>query len=158
MSAPPIPSEENAYLAGHVAIMRRTFRHWTGRNLLDPRMNDEDAARYLFTAPFVVLSHDSGPDPLFNYANRTAMSLFAMTWEEFTACPSRLSVERGNQEAREQLLKDVADRGFMEGYRGIRIGRHGRRFEIEDAAIWNLRDARGIACGQAASFKHWTWV
>lgn len=158
MSAPPVPSEDNAYLAGHVAILRRSFRHWTRRDLLDPRMTDEDAARYLFTAPFVVLSHDTSPDPLFNYANRTAMSLFGMSWAEITACPSRLSVERGSQEARDQLLKEVAERGYMEGYRGIRIGRHGRRFEIENVVIWNLRDSRGIGCGQAASFKHWTWV
>jgi hypothetical protein len=158
MSVPPIPSEENAYLAEHVAILRRSFRHWTRRDLLDPRMTDADAARYLFTAPFAVVSHNKDPDPLFNYANRTALSLFGMSWEELIACPSRLSAKQENQEARERLLKEVAERGFVEGYRGIRIGRHGRQFEIEEAVIWNLRDSRGITCGQAASFKHWKWL
>jgi hypothetical protein len=158
MSAPLFPSEANGYLVNHVTLLRRSYRHWTRRGLVDPRMIDLDAARYLFTAPFAVVSHNTAPDPLFNYANRTALSLFGMTWEELTACPSRLSAERDNREARDELLKDVAEHGFVEGYRGIRIGRHGRRFEIEDAVIWNLRDDRGIVCGQAACFKHWKWV
>jgi hypothetical protein len=150
------PSEENHYLAAHVAILRRSYRHWTRRSLLDPRMNDEDAARYLYAAPLVVVSHDASPDPKFNYANRTALSLFAMTWGELTALPSRMSVERDNQEERERLLAEVTANGYVDHYQGVRIGRHGRRFQIENATIWNLLDERGVYCGQAACFKHWT--
>jgi hypothetical protein len=158
MSAPSYPSEDNGYLVKHVTLLRRSFRHWTGRSFLDHRMNDAEAARYLFSAPFAVASHDSAPDPLFNYANRAALSLFGMSWEEITACPSRMSAEKANQESRELLLQEVAERGFMEGYNGIRIGRHGRRFEIQDTVIWNLRDERGLPCGQAAWIKHWKWL
>jgi hypothetical protein len=157
MIAPPIPSEENGFLADHVAILRNSYRHWTGLELVPPRMADLEAARYLFYAPFAVASHNADKDPLFNYANQTALSLFAMSWEEITAFPSRLSAERVNQEARERLLSEVAERGYVDKYRGVCIGRHGRRFEIEDAVIWNLLDARGAACGQAASFEHWNW-
>ncbi len=155
MTAPSLPSEDNAYLADHVAILRDSYRHWIRRPLLDPRMTHEEAARYLFFAPFVVVSHNTAKDPLFNYGNRTALSLFAMSWEEFTATPSRLSAERVNQEAREELLAKVAEHGFIDNYEGVRIGRHGRRFSIEGATIWNLRDSRGVACGQAACFKRW---
>ncbi|MGZ8218466.1 MEKHLA domain-containing protein [Methylomagnum sp.] len=158
MTAFPLPSEDNAYLAEHVAILRYSLRHWTGRELVDPRMTDVDAARFLFRARFAVASHDTAPDPLFNYANQTAMSLFAMSWEEITACPSRLSAERVNQESRELLLCKVAEQGYVDDYRGVRVGRHGRRFEIEGAVIWNLLDQRGIACGQAAMFEHWKWA
>jgi hypothetical protein len=40
----------------------------------------------------------------------------------------------------------------------VRIGRHGRRFLIEEAVVWNVLDKRGIYQGQAASFRHWRWL
>lgn len=155
MTAFPPPCEDNAYLAEHVAILRDSYLHWTGRPLLDPRLGALEAARYLFSAPFVVASHDTAKDPLFNYGNQAALDLFAMNWEEFTATPSRHSAEHGNQEAREQLLAKVAEQGYVEHYEGVRIGRHGRRFRIEDATVWNLRDAGGAAAGQAVICKRW---
>jgi hypothetical protein len=158
MSAVPYPSEQNSFLAGHIGIIRSSYRHWTRRDLVPARMTDPEAARFLFDAPWVLLSHNTDPDPVFNYGNRTALSLFGMTWDELMACPSRQSAETGEQEARERLLREVAERGFSDDYRGIRIGRHGRRFLIEGATVFNLRDARGVYCGQAATFKHWTWV
>ncbi|WP_026610906.1 MEKHLA domain-containing protein [Methylocaldum szegediense] len=158
MTAFPEPSEENSFLADHVAILRDSYRHWTGRELVDPRMNHHEAARYLFFAPFAVLSHDTAKDPIFNYANRTAMSLFGMNWAEFTAFPSRLSAERHNQENRERLLAEVMECGYVEDYRGIRISKHGRRFLIEHVTIWNLLDARGVFSGQAARFSDWKFV
>lgn len=145
-------------MADHIGLMRRSFKHWTGRDFVNPRMTDTEAARYLFTAPWALLSHDTQPDPVFNYANQTAMSLFGMNWEEITACPSRLSAESGDQAERDRLLREVTEKGYSEGYRGIRIGRHGRRFEIDQAKVWNLLDDRGIYRGQAASFKRWTWL
>lgn len=47
----------------------------------------------LYRAPFVVLSHGTEPDPLFNDANLTAQRLSEMTWAQITAMPSRLSAE-----------------------------------------------------------------
>ena len=158
MPAIPQPSEENGFLAEHIGLVLRSFRHWTGRDFVNPRMNDEEAARYLFTAPLALLTHDTQPDPIFNYANQTALSLFAMSWEEMTACPSRLSAETDQRDTRAALLKEVAEKGYTEEYAGIRIGRHGRRFMIEGARVWNLIDARGIPQGQAASFEHWRWL
>jgi hypothetical protein len=121
-------------------------------------MNNVEAARFLFAAPFALLSHDTQPDPVFNYANQTAMSLFAMSWEDMTACPSRRSAEPVNQTERQRLLQEVTEKGYSEGYRGVRIGRHGRRFLIEGAVVWNVLDKRGIYQGQAASFRHWRWL
>jgi hypothetical protein len=156
MSNPPLPAEENGFLYPHVALLRDSFRHWTGRDLVNPRMDDRDAARFLFRAPFAVASHDAAKDPLFNYANRTALNLFAMGWGEFIALPSRLSAGPLEQRERERLLNEVSARGFIEDYSGVRIGRHGRRFLIEDAVVWNLASpAGGHRQGQAAMFKRW---
>jgi hypothetical protein len=42
------------------------------------------------------------------------------------------------------------------GIRGIRIDSQGRRFAIEAARLWTLRDSSGQPCGQAASFsRYW---
>ncbi|MBS1212520.1 MAG: hypothetical protein H6R26_1137 [Proteobacteria bacterium] len=153
-----IPSEHNEFLAEHIAILRNSLRHWTGRELVPPRMSDAEAARYIFEAPFVVASHDTGKDPIFNYANRTALELFAMSWEEFTSLPSRLSAESVERDKRAAILAEVSAKGFIDHYRSVRIGRHGRRFMIEDATIWNLLNPSGLPYGHAVSFAHWTFV
>ena len=46
----------------------------TGRPLLErePGATDAENAQRLYGAPFVVLAHDTEPDPLFNYANLAA--------------------------------------------------------------------------------------
>jgi hypothetical protein len=137
--------------------LRDSYRHWTGQDLLNPRMDERDAARFLFRAPFAVASQDTAKEPLFNYANQTALNLFAMGWREFIGLPSRRSAEPAKQAEREHLLAEVSAKGFVEGYSGIRIGRHGRRFMIHDATIWNLVSGSGKICtGQAVVFKRWT--
>ena len=158
MNPSPKPAEDNNYLAEHIAILRNSFRHWTGRELVKPGMSDVEAARFVFHAPFVVVSHDAAKDPMFNYANQTALDLFAMSWADFTALPSRLSAAEVDQEERARLLGEVDTRGYIENYRGIRIGRHGRRFLIEEAMVWNLLAPSGVHFGQAALFKHWTFL
>jgi hypothetical protein len=154
----PRPSEDNEFLAAHIAVLSRSFRHFTGRELVPARMTGPEAASYLFRAPLALLSHDTAPDPVFNYANETAMGLFAMNWEEITALPSRLSAETGNQEAREALLAKVEAQGYVNGYSGVRISRQGRRFRIQDATVWNLLNELGAPAGQAAMFEHWQWL
>jgi len=159
MSPRPRPSEENEFLYQHVALLRSSLRRLAGRELVDPRMDDKDAARFLFQAPFAVLSHDTAKDPIINYANQTALSLFGMNWEQITAMPSRLTAESVNQKEREEILRLVSEYGYIEGYSGIRIGRNGRRFMIEDTVIWNLRGrAGGSLQGQAALIKAWKFL
>lgn len=158
MTSFPEPREDNDYLAEHIAILRDSLRHWTGRELLPPRMTGIEAARYVFQAPFVVASHDTAVDPLFNYANQTGLDLFAMSWNEFTALPSRMSAEPDLREARAAVMEEVTNKGFVEHYRGVRIGRHGRRFMIEDALIWNLLTPAGLPYGQAVMFARWKFL
>jgi len=38
---------------------------------------------------------------------------------------------------------------FATGYRGLRVGRSGRPFWIEDVTMWDLMDADGGVHGQA---------
>lgn len=151
----PGPGPENAYLQGHAALLLRSHRHWTGRDLVDPALSPAEAARALYHAPFAVLSHDAAPDPRFTYANLTAQRLFEMAWGEIVGLPSRHSAEPLVQAERERLLARVAEQGYIDDYSGVRIARSGSRFRIRSATVWNLIDELGRPCGQAACFGDW---
>jgi hypothetical protein len=149
------PAPENDYLLPHAVLLMRSHRLWTGRQLLDGGLSPREAAYALYHAPFVLLSHDSAPDPRFTYANLAAQTRFEMTWREIVGLPSRLSAEPLAQPARTRLLDQVAAQGFIDSYSGIRIAKSGRRFMIRNATVWNLNTADGQLCGQAAMFSEY---
>ena len=151
------PMPDAPYATAHVLRLLASHLELTGRPLLErgPAGTDEDLARRLYTAPFVVLAHGTEPDPLFNYANLAAQRLFERTWEEFIGLPSRLSAEAPQRSERERLLTRVSTQGFIDDYSGIRIAKSGHRFRILRATVWNVSDAGGHPLGQAASFSDW---
>lgn len=132
----------------HEQLLCTSFERLLGRPLLNP--NPEDAS--LMDAPFVVLSHTTDEDPVFNYANHTAMRLFEMPKEKILGMPSRFSAEPVHRDERARLLHEVATNGFIANYAGIRITATGRRFRVEGAVVWNLIDETGELRGQAATF------
>jgi hypothetical protein len=153
------PSAQNAYLETHVALLRHSFWHFTGRDLIRQSRTDRETAQALFYAPFAVVSHDTAEDPVFNYANRVALKLFEMSWKEFTTLPSRQSAEPQNRSERTILLKAVSAKGFIDNYSGIRISKTGKRFLISKVIVWNLMDEKTHHYrGQAAMFPRWTFL
>jgi hypothetical protein len=146
------------FVIAHTQLLARSFRKWTGRDLLPGIFNREGLAKNIFHAPFVVVSHGTEADPILNYGNQAALNLWEMSWEELTRTPSRLTAETSNQAAREKLLKTVAANGFAENYSGIRISRSGKRFKISNTIIWNLVSERGEPLGQAATFDKWELI
>ena len=145
-------------LTHHVEILISSYLHWTGKAFLDQGIAQENAVEALFVAPFVVLSHGIGVDPIFNYGNQRALDIFEMSWEEFTALPSRLSAETVNQKERIKLLDAVSRHGYINNYSGIRISKSGRRFMIRDATVWNLMTPDGQFYGQAALIRDWEYL
>lgn len=143
------------FLIAHIGLLRDSYRHWTGASLLPPSLDPLAAVRALDEVPFAVVSHGTQPDPIFNYGNRLALSLFEMDWNEFTRLPSRLSAEAADQAERRQLLAQVSAQGYSDDYCGIRIAKTGRRFLIRAATIWNLVDGDGGYHGQAAVIRAW---
>jgi hypothetical protein len=115
-------------------------------------------AETLYNAPFVVVSHDTEADPIFNFANKKAQEVWEMDWDEFTQTPSRLSAEAISQEARQKLLAKAQEKGYVSGYNGIRISKSGKKFHILNTILWNLTDEAGNYKGQAAMFKDWKFV
>lgn len=134
-------------------LIAESYQRLTGKPLLaDIPAADEALRASLWRAPFAIVAHGTEADPIFFYGNQYALHSFEMDFDEFVRLPSRLSAEPVNQEAREQSLRKVAERGFIDGYSGMRIARSGRRFMISECTIWNLTDAAGVQHGQAAIF------
>ncbi len=147
-----LPTTENSYREDHAILLYNSFYQLTGKKLIDCPL--DQLGERLFFAPFAVVSHDTSADPIFNYANQTALDLFEMTWQKFTALPSRLSAEQPLREERERLLNAVTESGFIDDYTGIRVSRTGKRFYIENAYVWNL-EQQNNRYGQAAMFTTW---
>jgi PAS domain-containing protein len=135
------------------ALLASSYARAVGRPLV---ADGQDAAWLYNDAPFAVLAHDTAPDPVFVYANRTAQACFEYGRDEFITLPSRLSAEAPNREARQLLLDAVARDGFISDYRGMRIAKSGRRFWIEGGTVWQMIDKAGVRRGQAALFTSWT--
>ncbi len=152
------PDKSNGFLADHARLLIASYRHWTGRDLVDAELPPAGQARALYEAPFVVASHGTGSDPVFNYANRAALALFEADWNGFTSMPSRLSAEPMARAERDKLLARVTEHGFIDDYSGVRVTTRGRRFRIARATVWNVIDARGAHRGQAVAFRDWEFL
>lgn len=141
----------------HTQCLLNSFQHVLGYPLLENLSHDPvEQAAQVFHAPVVVVSHGTESDPLLNYGNQAALNLWEATWENLVTMPSRLTAEALAREARANLLQRVTENGYIDDYTGIRISTTGKRFQIKQAIVWNLHDAQGTYCGQAATFSQWT--
>ncbi len=143
----------------HTLRLMASFQHWTGQRLFDPNSEDPAAAaKALFMAPFVVVSHGVQADPIFNYGNQQALDLWEFDWQTFTQLPSHLSAEPIARNDRDRLLASAKTKGYISDYQGIRISRTGKRFWIEDVILWDVLTESGESCGQAAMFAQWQFL
>lgn len=140
----------------HAQLLLDSFSHWLSRDLV-PRIGTHEAqAAAMFEAPFVIVSHGIQADPILNYGNRTALTLWEMDWATLTQTPSRLTAEPLHRDERARLLERTTRDGYADDYCGIRISSTGKRFQIEQAIVWNLIDNAGEYLGQAATFSQWS--
>jgi hypothetical protein len=150
--------EMTDFLLRHVGILCASYTRLTGRELVNVQLTPQQQVEALDAAPFAVVSHGTQSDPIFNYANLTALTLFEMDWSAFTRLPSRLSAEPLERSERERLLARVTQDGFVDDYSGVRISASGRRFRIDGATVWNLHDEHGRFYGQAALLSQWRFL
>lgn len=158
IKTPLHPDHANCFLAEHIELLAQSYLHLLNKPLLAQAKSNVGLAEQLFFAPFVLLSHDTRVDPVFNYANKMALSLFELDWQQLVKTPSRLSAEQVNRGQREKLLAQVTEFGFIADYQGIRISQTGKRFKIENAVVWNIHDNNNIFQGQAACFDRWQFL
>ncbi len=153
------PSEDNDFHWPHIDRLLWSYEHFLGRALLDGHGQEEAVlAKQVYHAPFALVSHGMEREPVFNYANQTALTLFAMDWDEFTSMASKFSAEPVSRAERAELLARVNRDNFIDNYRGVRIAKNGRRFMIDRAVVWNVVDRRLNKCGQAAVFAVWRFL
>ncbi|MDG0808568.1 MEKHLA domain-containing protein [Cohnella rhizosphaerae] len=145
------------WLERHSRLLMDSYRKLTGKSLIETAAEGR-ASDVLYEAPFALLSHGTEEDPVLNYGNRTAQTLWEMDWQTFTRMPSRLTAEPMQREVREAFMEDVRQKGYSDGYEGVRVSGGGGRFRIERAVVWNLIDEKGAYRGQAAMFPSWTWL
>ena len=136
----------------HCQLLLDSYYTCTGKQLISRATPKEDAQQ-LKDIDFVVVSHGTQIDPIFNYANQPALDLWEMNWSTFTSLPSRYSAEPIRRDLREKMLEEAKEKGYFDGYEGVRISSSGKRFMIKNALIWNLVDENGQPYGQAATFS-----
>jgi hypothetical protein len=135
-----------------------SYVHWLKKELIPRQGSSLEQAERLFNCPLVVVSHGLQDDPILNYGNRTALTLWEMDWDQLTHTPSRQTAEPVNREERARMLNQARSQGYIADYRGVRISRSGRRFLVDRATVWNVRQPDGAPLGQAATFSHWTFL
>ncbi len=132
-------------------LLTQSYRRLLGEDLVPAGMNGSEAARWLYeSAPFLVLAHNTDPDPVFIYGNRAAQRRFEYDWDELIGLPSRLSAAAPDRDERSTFIERVANDGCAKDYRGIRIAKSGKQFWIEQASLWQLVDEDGKRHGLAA--------
>jgi len=150
-----LPEALQAHWIAHSRALLESFRLRVGKELIARGGDARAEAERLFDAPFVAVSHGTEADPLLNYGNAAALSLWELSPSALIATPSRLTAEAELREAREHVLAETASKGFVTRYTGVRVSKTGRRFRIVDVTVWNVTDAEGRPCGQAATFAQW---
>src|SRR5688572_20771591 len=110
------PGPENTWRCEHAELLISSYLRVTGKELIERKGTREEMSRALHEAPFGVVSHGLGDDPVFNYGNRTALELFEMSWRDFVALPSRKSAEAVDRAERQRLLDRVSQYGFVDDY------------------------------------------
>ena len=147
-------------LKSRLKLLFDSHQRLIGRPLveLSSDATPDELCHALDEGPFMLVSHGTEANPIFNYGNKTALRLFGMSWNEFTSLPSSHSAEQSSREGRAQLMQEVKDNGFVEGYSGVRIAKDGSRFTVEGMTIWNVVDDEGRYHGQAAVCREWHYL
>ncbi|MDB0060862.1 MEKHLA domain-containing protein [Gammaproteobacteria bacterium] len=140
----------------HVRLLMQSYHRLLGRPLIDGV--DEPSIEEVCNADFALVSHGTEPDPLFNFGNDLALTLFERSFEDFVQLPSRKSSGQTRDEDRIRLLYEVTRNGFIENYSGVRVSASGRKFEISNAVVWNVVDEHEVYRGQAAKISTWRYL
>lgn len=148
----------DSFLARQTRLMLSSYRRWTGNTLWPEDKADDILVKEVFNASFVLCSAGPESDPVLNYGNAQALKLWEMDWKTLTSTPGRHTAEAPERGAREQFLRTVKEKGYIDNYSGIRVSSTGRRFEIKNATVWNLLDSQGRYAGQAATFHAWRFL
>ncbi|AUC62221.1 hypothetical protein AA637_14185 [Cyanobacterium sp. HL-69] len=146
---------ENQQIINWSQIILNSYKTLVKKDLIERKGDELAQAKNLFYAPMVVFSHNTLPDPTYNYGSEKGLILWDMSWEQLIKTPSRTTTEPLLREEREILLQETNTKGYVSNYEGVRISRTGIKYHIKDITMWNLVDNSNNYCGQAATFSRW---
>ena len=155
MSGPLLdpPGDGNGWHAAHIARALASLKRVAGLDLMAAEKLDPAALGHgVWNGDFALLTHRGDAEATLNYANRCALELWEMEWEQL-AMPSRFTAPQEDRALRDDFMRQVVTRGFVANYRGRRVSRRGRLFEIRDAIVWCLIDEDRASFGVGAYFK-----
>lgn len=158
----PVPAA-NTSLRQHTDLMRSSYRLIVGSSLDDLFVDTDtdsdtddiigDITTAMYTSPTtILLSHDTQPSPVFNYANLAAQKLFKLALSDMLRMESKDSAQPVAQSERAELLKRVTTNNCITDYSGIRVDSTGALFKISKATVFNLSSSSKVV-GQACVFK-----
>lgn len=128
----------------------------TKKALIESDADQRENSFFLYHAPFILISHGPGTNPVINYANSKAQMLLGMPWEELinTSSGYLSKLDENNQ-----ALPGFADTGKDEcisNYSTTLIaGAEHLRFKIKDSRLWRVMNDRKMCIGQAIMFVDW---
>ncbi len=107
----------------HIKYLDRSLVDLTGRGVYE-RMNltipeestDDDIYQMVCrNERYVLISHGTQKEPVYNFGNSACLQAFARSWENLTSMPSKKCViSMSEDEAlRIQLMQNVTDYGFV---------------------------------------------
>jgi hypothetical protein len=146
------------FYKSHGKLIVSSYEKLTDNKFPSNEINKESNIQEIFNSSYVLLSHGLGAEPIFNFANKSALDLFEVEWLDMLNMPSRRSAEQLERKKRETLLNEVSRKGYIANYSGIRISAKGTRFLIKNAVVWNLIDEKSKCHGQAAMFNQWEYL
>lgn len=149
-------SHLDATASSLAVAIAKSYDRLTGSPLLAAAeaTDGSDLIESMYRAPELLLCHDGGDDPKFNYANHAALAAFELTWSGFIGMPSRLSAAPDDQDERSEMINQATESGYFTGYCGIRVASTGRTFKIVDATLWRVTDTEGTVLGLACKIPH----
>lgn len=102
---------------------------------------------------YVVISHGTQDDPVYNYGNKAGLLFFGYPEHEFVQLPSRYSAPSGAlRQDRSQIVQHVLDHGWTIIDEAIRQNKARESFRVRRILYFNVNDDDGKRIGQAATF------
>lgn len=141
---------DNIQIAGrsisdHVSILDNSLRKLTGKGIrerigYEEKDHEDLYQEYCMNDRYVIVSHGTEDDPIYNFSNVAGLEAFVRSWDDFILLPSRLSVvlQSKDEELRIELMSKVTNDGFVEGASGIRVRGDGKFIQLVDAVVRTL--------------------
>jgi len=146
-------------MISHVSLLDRSLKHLTGRGVYERMGVQPSSPKGIYNTVclnerFVLISHGTEANPIYNFGNVAALQAFVRSWDNLMIPSAESVVLRSQDETlRNELMQKVTDNGFVEGASGIRVRGDGKFIKLVDAVVWNCYDNdNSTYIGQAAFF------